>query len=75
MGIVPKHMRRSFLLGVLLAGALVGATADVAAALDIGKNAPDFELQSTMGGKIRLSDFAGKKNVLLEFYVADFGPT
>ncbi len=46
----------------------------VSAALEVGEKAPDFELRSTTGGKIRLSDFAGKKNVLIEFYVMDFHP-
>ena len=46
----------------------------VSIALEVGEKAPDFELRSTTGGKIKLSDFAGKKNVLIEFYVMDFYP-
>ena len=46
----------------------------VSAGVEVGDNAPNFELPSTMGGKIRLSDFAGKKNVVLEFYILDFAP-
>jgi peroxiredoxin Q/BCP len=45
-----------------------------AAALDVGETAPDFALPSTTGGEIRLSQFRGKKLVLLEFYAADFSP-
>lgn len=52
--------------------ALVPATVR---ALDIGDQAPDFTLPSTDGKKISLSDFAGKKAVLIEFYGADFAPT
>jgi len=44
-------------------------------ALEIGEKAPDFMLPSTTGGKISLSQFRGKKLVLVEFYVADFGAT
>ena len=44
-------------------------------AADAGQPAPDFKLPSTMGGDIALSDFRGKKWVLLEFYGADFAPT
>ncbi|MBI3780712.1 MAG: redoxin domain-containing protein [candidate division NC10 bacterium] len=44
------------------------------AAVEVGDKAPDFELPSTMRGKIRLSDFAGKKNVIIEFHVLDFAP-
>ena len=46
-----------------------------AEALEVGDKAPDFELPATTGGTIRLSDFFGKKMVLVEFYHADWGPT
>jgi hypothetical protein len=44
-------------------------------AADVGQPAPDFKLPSTMGGDVALSDYRGKKWVLLEFYGADFSPT
>jgi AhpC/TSA family len=47
----------------------------VVAAVDVGEPAPGFTLPSTAGGDISLSDFRGKKFVLLEFYGADFAPT
>ena len=47
----------------------------VASALEVGDKAPDFELASSQGGKLKLSSFQGKKNVLIEFYVLDFTPT
>jgi len=40
-----------------------------------GDMAPDFTLPSTMGEKVTLSDYRGKKNVLLLFYPLDFSPT
>jgi peroxiredoxin Q/BCP len=47
-----------------------------ATALEVGDKAPDFELPSTQGSeKFKLSDFAGKKNVIVQFYVLDFTPT
>ena len=46
-----------------------------AVAVEAGQAAPDFKLPSTMGGDVSLSDFRGKKWVLLEFYGADFAPT
>jgi len=46
-----------------------------AAAVEVGQKAPDFELPSTKGGKLKLSTFQGKKSVLIEFYVLDFTPT
>ena len=44
-------------------------------AVEVGEKAPDFELPSTQGGKLKLSSFQGKKNVLIEFYVLDFTAT
>lgn len=48
----------------------------------VGSEAPDFELPSSEptpegkpGRKIKLSDFRGKKNVVLAFYPLDFSPT
>jgi peroxiredoxin len=46
-----------------------------ASAVEVGDKAPDFELPSTQGGKLKLSSFQGMKNVLIEFYVLDFTPT
>jgi cytochrome oxidase Cu insertion factor (SCO1/SenC/PrrC family) len=40
--------------------------------LKVGDAAPDFELTDTEGQKVRLSDFRGKKNVVLAFYVLAF---
>lgn len=41
----------------------------------IGDKAPDFTLQSNTGENITLSQFFGKKNVVLFFYPRDEGPT
>lgn len=50
------------------------AVAAPVAALDVGQKAPDFELESTKGGKLKLSSLKGK-NVLINVYVLDFSPT
>ncbi|MHA2225099.1 MAG: peroxiredoxin [Candidatus Hodarchaeales archaeon] len=42
--------------------------------LKVGDVAPDFTLPSQNGKKIRLSDYKGKKNVMLAFYPQDFTP-
>jgi len=42
-------------------------------ALQIGDKAPDFLVFSTMGESLRLSDFQGKKHVLLFFFWRAFG--
>ena len=43
-----------------------------ATALEVGEKAPDFLLHSTVGETVRLSDYQGKKNVLLFFFLAAF---
>ncbi len=40
--------------------------------LKVGDLAPDFSLSDTTGNKVKLSDFRGKKNVVLAFYVLAF---
>jgi len=42
--------------------------------MKIGDPAPDFELESNTGEKIRLADYFGKKKVVLVFYVKDNTP-
>jgi hypothetical protein len=69
MSRLPKLVRSSLLLGALLAGVLVGASA--ATALEVGEKAPDFTLPGTTGEKISLSQFRGNKLVLIEFYVGE----
>lgn len=69
---------RRVLAGVLCALAVsvaVPGSPGVAAAAAVGQSAPNFTLPSSMGGDTSLSDFHGKKWVLLEFYGADFAPT
>ena len=63
--------RFGFIAAVLLALGLAGP----ATALEVGDKAPDFDLISTKGGKFKLSSLAGKKNVVVQFYVLDFTPT
>ncbi len=48
------------------------------APLKVGETAPDFELPAVIGSEkvtAKLSDYRGKKNVLLAFYPADWTPT
>jgi cytochrome oxidase Cu insertion factor (SCO1/SenC/PrrC family) len=69
-------MRRSkrALLHAFLSIIFILVTAVSAAALEVGEKAPDFELDSTQGGKFKLSSLKGK-NVLINFYRNDFDPT
>ncbi len=40
--------------------------------LKVGDVAPDFTLNDTAGKPVKLSDYKGKKNVVLAFYVLAF---
>jgi cytochrome oxidase Cu insertion factor (SCO1/SenC/PrrC family) len=67
----PNNKKLSVLA---VAFSLVFAAAGLASALQVGDKAPDFELNSSKGGKLKLSDLRGK-NVLINFYRNDFDPT
>jgi peroxiredoxin Q/BCP len=43
-------------------------------AVKVGDKAPDFTLPSQMGDKVKLSEYLGKKNVVLYFYPKDESP-
>jgi peroxiredoxin len=51
------------------------SVADRTRTLEVGAQAPDFELPGHRGKeKFRLSDVRGKKNVVLVFYPLDWTP-
>ena len=69
-------LKRLPFLGLLGAGALLSQQHDTVQPgkthLKVGDTAPDFELNSSQGKKIKLSDFRGKKTVVLAFFPAAF---
>ena len=69
---LPPGVTRLIMVSTTLARLLVTG---VALALEVGEQAPDFTLPSTLGEPISLSQFRGKQHVLLEFYVRDHAPT
>lgn len=69
MALVKKALISSIFLALFVMG-----MSSRALALEVGQKAPDFELNSTKGGKLKLSDLRGK-NVLINFYRNDFDPT
>lgn len=44
-------------------------------AIAVGQTAPDFSLKDQYDKDVSLSEFAGKKNVVLVFYPLDWSPT
>lgn len=65
-------MTRSFRKLLLALALLCGATS--AAALEVGKPAPAFELQGSDGESYSLAQFAGKRGVVLAWFPKAFTP-
>lgn len=69
-------MRRTFLILMAAAGLLSAQSAPtMSTTLKVGDTAPDFTLPATAEGKnmdVKLSDFRGKKSVILAFFPAAF---
>ena len=71
-------MKRLLFVGLLSALLSIGTAAQTTTAsastfkLKVGDMAPDFTLVDTAGQKVKLSDFRGKNNVVLAFYVFAF---
>ena len=73
-----KRLLNSLLISALFlaSASFAAAAADQASTPDpkikVGDTAPDFELTDQTGKKVKLSDFRGKKDVVLAFYVFAF---
>jgi cytochrome oxidase Cu insertion factor (SCO1/SenC/PrrC family) len=72
-------MRKSivgFLSALLIAASATAYAGDQDSPPDpkikVGDTAPDFKLRDQTGKEVKLSDFRGKKNVVLAFYVFAF---
>lgn len=66
-------MRRQVFLSLIAAATMFGqGAAPPKTHLKVGDTAPDFELPSTAGKKVKLSDYKGQKNVVLAFFPAAF---
>ena len=66
---IKRTTKAASLFGLVLGGALALRAAP---ALSVGDKAPDFTLPDQNGKPVKLSEFLGKKNVVLAFYVLAF---
>lgn len=64
---------KPLLLGLAVAAVMCGQSAPPKTHLKVGDMAPEFSLPSTAGREpVKLSDFRGKKAVVLNFFPAAF---
>jgi cytochrome oxidase Cu insertion factor (SCO1/SenC/PrrC family) len=71
---LEKNMKRLLcLIACAGIGAMLSAqNAPPKTTLKVGDEAPDFSLPDTSGKQVKLSDFRGKKPVVLAFFPAAF---
>jgi len=69
-----KKLSLSIVIGALLAIGAFGQAvpAPPTTTLKVGDMAPEFSLPDTTGKTVKLSDYRGKNNVVLAFYVLAF---
>ena len=70
---MPQGFRAPITAVVALFVLTMLARPTAVSALQVGDQAPDFLLFSTVGEALRLSSFQGQKHVLLFFFVRAFG--
>jgi peroxiredoxin Q/BCP len=61
-----------FVLMIVLSVSALAQTPPAKTHLKVGDPAPDFTLRATDGKTYKLSDFKGKKNIVLAIYVLAF---
>ena len=69
-----RHLISAILLTLALSAAALAQAAPTPPSthLKVGMPAPEFALTDTGGKPVKLSDFKGKKSVVLAFYVFAF---
>jgi hypothetical protein len=70
---MARRIHERIVIAIVVISILVCLMPMAAKALDVGDKAPDFLAFSTVGESVRLSDYQGKRNVLMFFFVRAFG--
>lgn len=71
---MKSYRWKRWLAGIAIAGATL-MSGGAALALEVGDKAPNFALASSTGKEIKLADFAGKRHLVLFFYIGAFTNT
>lgn len=66
---MKKTVQRSAAIALAVVALALGAQG---AELKVGDRVPDFSLPDQNGNTVKLSDYLGKKNLVLAFYVLAF---
>jgi thioredoxin-dependent peroxiredoxin len=67
-----RHKVRRMTVPAVLLSISLWMVPMLALAVEVGDKAPNFLMHSTVGETVGLSEFQGKKNVLLFFFLAAF---
>jgi peroxiredoxin len=69
---MPRNVGPRIAVAVVLLTTSLWLLTASALAIDVGDQAPDFVMHSTVGETVRLSEYQGRKTVLLFFFPAAF---
>ena len=69
---MPRDAGQQITLAVVVMSLSLWMLPTSALALNVGDQAPDFVMHSTVGETVRLSEYQGRKTVLLFFFPAAF---
>jgi AhpC/TSA family len=70
---MPRGIHKRTMIAVTVLSVLMLLAPMSLRALDVGDKAPDFLAFGTVDESVRLSDYQGKKNVMMFFFVRAFG--
>ena len=69
---MAREARQRIAVAVIVISLSLWVLPTAALAIDVGDQAPDFVMHSTVGETVRLAEYQGQKTVLLYFFPAAF---